>query len=202
MSWTFIKLVDTRFGIEYPWMLKIDSYEQLLEYEELIGGPRIVKAFSDTVNSREFQEAANIPGELKNHSCNSLTYPFILRAMNKNVGIVEAIADFADEVFTNKVKMLNNFGCIYIQSCGSYMGRSETHKIVETKELEELVYPDNKKIRYLQWPNGRHWYAKIGDTDIRVDGVMKWDSRSEAEAAVKKYLSTLDKRDYNVNRNS
>ena len=172
-------------------MLMIDSYDQLLEYEELVGFSRMRKAFSETFNSREYQEAACIDGDLKDHSVNSLTPVLILRAQKFGTSLVAATADFANEVFNNKVRALEKYGCIYIQSCGSYMTSSKTHKVIETKELEELVYPDNKKIRYLRWPNGQHWYAKIGDTDIRVDGEMKWDSREEAEEAVKKYLRSI-----------
>ena len=46
------------------------------------------------------------------------------------------------------------------------------------KEIEET--------RFLQWPKGTHWYAKIGVIDVvDKEGNMKWDTKEEAERASK-----------------
>jgi hypothetical protein len=65
----------------------------------------------------------------------------------------------------------------------------ETHKIIQEKESEELVFPEGGKARFLQWPNGHHWYVKIGDVDVKVDGEMKWDTKEKAEEAYQKFLN-------------
>ena len=49
-------------------------------------------------------------------------------------------------------------------------------------------------IRYIQWKDGSHWYAKIGKYDV-VDenGNQKWDKYNDAINAAEKFLKTLNK---------
>lgn len=64
--------------------------------------------------------------------------------------------------------------------------------IVDTVEKEELVFPDDdyniEQVKYIQWDGGKHWYAKIHNEDIVVDGEQKWNTKIEAEEAVKKFF--------------
>ena len=50
-----------------------------------------------------------------------------------------------------------------------------------------------KDIRYIQWKDGSHWYAKIGKYDV-VDenGNQKWNTRNEAINAAYSFLKTLN----------
>ena len=191
MKSTFVKLRDMRFipGIEYPWLLKVTSVEQLLVYETLIQKSRIIKAITETLDSREFQYAACIAsGPLKNHTINRLTYPILFRAENKGLNVINATVDLFDEIFRDKLKALNKYDCLYIQPCGSYFFPSDTHVILKTKELDKCIFPDENEIQYIKWPNGKHWYAKVGNKDVKVDGIMKWNTKEAAEEAVKTFM--------------
>ena len=63
--------------------------------------------------------------------------------------------------------------------------------IVEEKDMETLTFPDESEyniddVRFLQWPGGTHWYAKIGKLDICDDmGDYKWDCKGDAIEAAK-----------------
>ena len=64
---------------------------------------------------------------------------------------------------------------------------------------DELEYPEPdtytvNDIRYIQWKDGSHWYAKIGKYDV-VDenGNQKWDKYNDAIVAAYKFLKTLNK---------
>lgn len=45
--------------------------------------------------------------------------------------------------------------------------------------------------KLIRWPLGKHWYVKIGDLDVEVNGLRKWNTKKEAERAGKYYLRML-----------
>jgi len=56
---------------------------------------------------------------------------------------------------------------------------------------EELEFPyeyNFEDVRFIQWPGGRHWYAKLGSIDI-VDkyGNQKWNDKYYAIEVAKKW---------------
>ena len=67
-------------------------------------------------------------------------------------------------------------------------------EVVETIKKDTISYPDNKNItlddvRFMKWPNGSHWYCKIGEIDI-VDqyGNQKWHDKTDAINAAKWFI--------------
>lgn len=63
----------------------------------------------------------------------------------------------------------------------------------DTLEYPEPEYYTDKDIRYIQWKDGSHWYAKIGKYDV-VDenGNQKWDKYNDAIKAAHAFLKTLN----------
>lgn len=192
--WTFLKLVDCcdKFckPLEYPWVLKIASPLELIVYEAETSG-RYSEAFSNLINSREFQELTCIPGPLRDHMTNMTSWALLIRLKRKEgqrVSVVQEVQDFVNEVHDDRINSIEKYGAIYIQEVGSYFFPSKTHKIIQEKVSKELVFPEGGEARFLQWPNGKHWYVKIGDVDVRVNGNSKWDSKEKAEKALARFL--------------
>ena len=50
---------------------------------------------------------------------------------------------------------------------------------------KELVFPNFKRedIRLKQFNDGRHWYAYVGDMQLRDGDCLKWNTREAAQAA-------------------
>ena len=44
--------------------------------------------------------------------------------------------------------------------------------------------PASERVKYTQWPCGKHWYAALDGKDIGVNSVYKWSTREAAEKAV------------------
>lgn len=63
----------------------------------------------------------------------------------------------------------------------------------DTLEYPEPEYYTDKDIRYIQWKDGSHWYAKIGKYDV-VDenGNQKWDKYNDAINAAYSFLKKLN----------
>lgn len=81
--------------------------------------------------------------------------------------------------------------------------------IVEECEKDSLEYPVESQyrledVRYMKWDmpdlrvKGTHWYAKIGNRDVKdKDGNMKWDTKEEAEKAAEWFVTELNYKRYN-----
>ena len=76
---------------------------------------------------------------------------------------------------------------------------NSTLEVIETVIKEKLVYPDDEEmslddVRYIQWDNGTHWYAKIGKFDVvDKDNNQKWNTKKEAQEATKWFIENFDK---------
>lgn len=99
------------------------------------------------------------------------------------------------EVFHNRIEDVLK-GPIYLEDGVRQFGYTEGnphYTIVERIEKDTLEYPDDKptydKVKFIKWPGGTHWYAKIGKEDIvDKEGNQKWESRLAAEDAAWWYI--------------
>ncbi len=66
----------------------------------------------------------------------------------------------------------------------------ETFKILKTEERKNLIFPTAslKDIRIIKWPNGTHYYAKIGNQDVCIGGEQKWNTKEKAQIAAEEFL--------------
>ena len=75
----------------------------------------------------------------------------------------------------------------------AYTEDNQLFEICETIETEELEYPTEPclidNVRYIKWPGGIHWYAKLGNEDITdYMGNQKWFTKKDAEKAALWYI--------------
>ena len=99
------------------------------------------------------------------------------------------------EAFHNRINDVAK-GPIYLEDGVRQFGYTENnphYEIVERVYSDILEYPSEKpifdKVKFIQWPDGKHWYAKIGHEDIvDINGNQKWDSRLDAEDAAYWYI--------------
>ena len=77
------------------------------------------------------------------------------------------------------------------------MSFKDDQEITDERFSEELIYPIEAQynfddVRYIQWPDGKHWYAKVGNFDIcDKEGNYKWNTKEEAMNAAKKFCNSL-----------
>jgi len=99
------------------------------------------------------------------------------------------------EAFRNRINDVAK-GPIYLEDGVRQFGYTESnphYEIVEHVYSDKLEYPSYKptfdNVKFIQWPDGKHWYAKIGHEDIvDKDRNQKWESRVDAEAAAYWYI--------------
>lgn len=169
------------------WWLRIQSMEELLDYLELTYPTQSSKIIQNYLNDKSGLDVPHPESE-------SLTQAVVLYGQ-KNPGftIYQAIAGFNSIRVTHLVKNLEEYGTVYINCVG---GSTFKYNDIEYAVVRRssLVWPDYRKedIRVKQFDGGTHWYAYIGDVQVRLSTgngtILKWSTYDEAYQAALSYI--------------
>ena len=156
------------------WWLKINTVEELFNYHDKTES-KWSKTFSNLIDSVEF-------GRGKTHA-DATAYAVGFYGSNKHMGPIEAIQSFRSNIIDDQLQALLNYGEIYINQKGGYHFKyNEKDTYDQWVRRKELVFPDFKKdeIKIERFPGGTHFYAYVGDMQIRDGDILKWDTYEEA----------------------
>lgn len=174
------------------WWLRITDPEQLALYCDLTDGGRFGESMMQVVEHRMNGvegHYSGIAGEIDTLS----------RTLGTN--LLETTHRMVSDEHYTYFKTLNDFGFVNINRNGGCNGRDWKTEIVKT--ADNLIFPvtsikditiktwemEDKK-RYIHRPSNYkyHWYAYIGDVQIKDGEKQKWDTREECEEFVRKYF--------------
>lgn len=201
----FVKIVS-KYGGEKKnggfWYFVPNSVEQVKEHFDTVFGREISAGVKDKIGTIS----------LNKHPETAWRYAVDMKnKFSGNPWVVDAV-NLENEVLNNRIRDFLKYGKIYLANGVQELGFSEDlHEIVDEIESEMLSYPREaqfhvEEVRYMQWnvpgfPKGEHWYAKIGDMDVKdKDGNMKWGTKEEAEAASEWFCQELNWKTYFKNR--
>ena len=164
------------------WWLKINSIEQFADYCEKTDS-RWANEFHNLINSKEFT------GHGVNHA-SEIAYNIGMYGAIRKMTPIEATMNFRNEVLRNQLSALMQYGEIYINSKGGYHFKTGDEDYTQFVRRKKLVFPNYSKndIRVKQFPGGTHFYAYIGDMEVRDGDVLKWD---DYESAYKKAVELV-----------
>ena len=125
-----------------------------------------------------------------------LTYQLHLNKDNKSW--IELANDMVVQVYYNRVKSFNKGTILMYRRDGlvSTPLVENIRNIIETKYVSKIEFPilerpTENDINIIRWPGGKHYYAKVGNYDVVVNGVQKWNTKYEAREAAKTFINTL-----------
>lgn len=163
--------------LDYGYLFDIQNDEELLAWFENVRVPVAQEEFVDAVNSHE-------GGGKGGHATKGGTITFL--AGLKGISLVEALGKLNFDMMSGMHRILADSGRIFVGGNGGYFGMMSELEILDTHMVDKFILP-TEEVRIIQWPGGEHFYAKIGNQDVVVNGKQKWDTREEAEAAAKKF---------------
>jgi hypothetical protein len=158
--------------LHYGWMIKIRNEEDLFEFA----------AEKDWLPKKVFLDMMTVLREealrgVKQHPTHPLTaYLNSITEEHEGVGFVQHLA----RINCNKIEAMAKNLPVYINSNGGWMPSSLD--CVENKVVESAY-------QIFRWLEGKHYYVKVGNMDVEVDGRCKWNSQEEAKAAYEKWLT-------------
>lgn len=173
------------FDIESKgWWLKIDSMEKLADYHEKTGGGRFDEALSMYFNNgHPYEILKKLSDEERIEKMQDKDFKILLgaimQARKNELSILDGFRSLNIEIGLGQIRTMEKYGAIYINRVGGYTFGLNYNQFCRRKEL---VYPDFKEsdIRIKQFQGGEHYYAYVGDMQVRDGENFKWNSHKEA----------------------
>lgn len=178
------------------WYFTPNSVEQVIEHFNKIFGQEIKVGVSDYLNGYKH------PSTAWSYAVDTINR-FNINNLEHNNWLINATI-LENEVLSNRIKDFQNGLEFYLANgVVQFCPRWDMFEIVDEIDCEELIYPREsqyhlEEVRYLKWnvpgvTEGQHWYAKIGNMDVKdKEGNMKWDTKEEAENAAKWFCLNLN----------
>lgn len=192
-----IKRKDFDFGVdsEKHWYLLITNTLELMEYL-----PHRIKYFVEIYKKAKERTIVNP----KNPHFSAMEFVIAIhcekdrmeRAVQNPslISDLEAVGDLAAQslnrlVFDGRGALVNEVG-------GMMPATPEYYEILETVESNAFKFPRHTntesegELKIIQWINGTHFYAKIGQEDVVWNGEQKWGTEKDAREAARNYLAS------------
>lgn len=190
MKLTFNKLKDKRYeNLEYDWMMKIETLDQLLFFHESWMKAQIPLAWDNL--KKVAQGRAHI---------NSGLAHMIAWGTDGKRGLIEITAELSERFLKEKYDYISKGIVLYINKMGGYMPEHSDIEVIDTMERDidnDLIFPNytEKDIRIKKWEGGKHFYAYVGMFSV-IDwkGDMKWNTEKEAMEKAEGFLYRINKR--------
>lgn len=173
MKYTFV--LKDKGTINQGWWLKISSLSQLEDYIGRVSSSKVARGI---FNARGYYD--------KKEHAGPLAQVIIQKATLDNTSIVDAGLNIQASSIRSQIDALQS-GPIYINAYGGWHSGGEYS---DWLHRDEPIFPDfgKEQIRVKKFDGGSHYYAYIGDLQIRDGEVLKWNTYSEAYNQALKYV--------------
>lgn len=168
-------------SINNGWWLKINSIEKLNDYYEQTDS-KWTNAFQNLIDSKEFCKG--------NVHADNLAYNIGFYGANRKQNPIKATLNFREIIYKNQLNAILEYGEIYINDKGGYFFKTKDTKYDKWIRKQELIFPDFNKneIKIKKFPGGNHFYAYIGNVEVRNGDTTKWNTYEEAYENALKYI--------------
>lgn len=173
------------------WWLKLTEADQIADYHKKTAGSRYEGAINlyrklrqegrewhNLLDGMELQERIKMmeSKDFKYIQC------AIIKAQQIEGTIFDGFRCLNMEIGMAQLDNIRKYGAVFINPAGGHTHGVETVQFCRRKQL---VFPDFKKedIRVRKFNGGQHWYAYIGDMQVRDGDQLKWNTKAAAQAA-------------------
>lgn len=167
------------------WWLKINTIEQLMDYHEK-NDDYWAKGFNSLFNSKEFTRDGT-------EHVNAVGSAIGFYSENRGLNPIEATLNLRASVMNTQTKLIEEGQELYINKKGGYNFDYDDRGYEQFLKRKELIFPDFKEneIRIEKFPYGTHFYAYIGDMQLRDGDKVKWNTQEDARKFAEKYVSKV-----------
>lgn len=176
------------------WYLKPETVQDIIDHFNTIIKNEFVEGFKDYKKSIKICKGADgKPWIYRAHPETAWNNAVTMMATVKGQSWAEAAIELENKTYNDRIRLFGK-SPMYLSNGLAYSTPKKEMEYQDEQWLDEIMYPvsefDPDRVRYIQWEGGKHWYAKIDKYDV-VDqnGNQKWDTKEEAEKAVRRYLT-------------
>lgn len=183
----FVLIRDKRSTSSGTWYLTGDSLDVIMEHFKKYVGTEMKEGIKQM-----FARKTGTVGHYTNHFAGLIDMVSCI----KEESCLQTAIELENELLRNRIKFFKKGIIQYFNTSLQTFLLSDSCEIVDEVYKDTLVFPHEEKpsindIRFLQWSDGIHYYAKIGKIDIiDKNGNQKWDTKAEAEEAAKWYIES------------
>ena len=189
-----VRLSYNKITIDHDWMLVIESVEQLLHYHESVMTTQIPNAWENLIAVQE--------GKAHLNSTMSMLINFQAEATEPGKSLIELTTIASNKIFNAKYDAIVNSGKIYVNKNGGFFPHSEDVTVLDEIILEDerLIFPQysEKDIRIKKWDGGKHYYAFVGDFEVEMHGLKKWNTEQKAMDMAKAFLYRMKNKQFEI----
>ena len=182
--------IDYLFVWDKGWWLKIDTIEKLTDYYEHVLPTRYegaINLYKKILMDKEKSEGVfdyimRKPIEERIKIMQTKDFQFMYMAIRNaekrdNMTFLDGIRAINFEMAESDVKYIREDGAVYFNCAG---GKTFSVDYVQFCRRKNLVFPDFKEsdIRVKKQTGGTHYYAYIGDMQVRDGDILKWNKRA------------------------
>lgn len=97
---------------------------------------------------------------------------------------------------TSMRKIIADNECLLVNRCCGFRIKRKEENPVAFVRRNKLEFPRyyNEDIRIKRFPDGHHYYAYIGDMQVRDGDILKWNTYEEALKHAEKFLASTKSR--------
>ena len=175
------------------WYLKPEILQDVIDHFKKICGREFKEGFEDYKDNVVVRTDYNGEKYLysMNHSSSHWRNAVELTMSIKDQSWLEAACSLEDKTYQDRIKRFLSGKLIYLSDGLAYYPPIEEPTYDDEIWEETLEYPYEYQyddVRFIKWPDGRHWYVKIGNIDICDKwGNYKFSDKSYAQEVAKKW---------------
>lgn len=180
------------------WWLKLTDAEQIIDYHNKTdnryeGAIKLYMKFKEE-GKEWYNLLEGMPLEERIKTMESKDFKYlqcaIIKAQQVEGTIFDGFRCLNMEIGAGELATIREHGAVFINPAGGHTWGIETVQFCRRKQL---VFPQYSRedIRLKQFNGGRHWYAYIGDMQIRDGDCLKWNTRAAAQAAAEAMFSEV-----------
>ena len=173
------------------WYLKPEKLEDVIEHFKKFCGREFKEGFEDFRDNVSVKKDYNGEKYLysKNHSSSLWRYAVEMTMQFGGESWLNAANSLEEQTYKNRIERFLEGKPIFLTDGLPYYPPKEWPEYDEEVWKDELEFPyeyNYENCRFLQWPDGRHWYVKIGNIDIGDKyGNYKFSDKSYAQKVAK-----------------
>lgn len=174
MEYTFIFM-------DGGWWLKIRTVEELASYI-MAADSRWENALDNLLNSKEFTRRGT-------KHADTLATAIGFYGINRGLNGIDATTSLREQLVNNQLDEIRNGRTLLVNKNGGYFALKD-EKYSQWCRKKELSFPDfdKKDLKIERFPMGKHWYAYLGNMQIRDNDKSKFNSYEEAYEYAQQFI--------------
>lgn len=182
------------------WWLKIDSIVKLIDYHKQTNSrfngawELFIQLYEEAGDVNKIMDVvASYPAAKRFHLMQTREFKLIQAAiieaqnMDGLANIFDGFRALNTEAGAKQLRNIRQYGACYINCVG---GSTFSLEYTQFCRRSKMVFPHFQRddIRVKQFRGGDHYYAYLGDMQVRDGDTLKWTSHEEAYAMALKYV--------------